>query len=62
MSYMKRITLSIILCREGNPLPSCQAVYEKDPNSRSGPYWLMVNGVKFKVTIQFDFANSTAKN
>ena len=34
---------------EGNPLPSCQAVYEKDPNSRSGPYWLMVNGVKFKV-------------
>ena len=30
-------------------MPSCQSIYEKNPNAKSGAYWLMVNGVRFKV-------------
>ncbi len=36
---------------EGNPLPNCQSIYEKNPNAKSGAYWLMVNGVRFKVSL-----------
>ncbi|XP_065669760.1 uncharacterized protein LOC100214365 isoform X2 [Hydra vulgaris] len=39
---------------EGNPLPSCQAIYEKNPNAKSGPYWLMVSGIRFKTYCDFD--------
>ncbi|XP_047125661.1 uncharacterized protein LOC100214365 isoform X1 [Hydra vulgaris] len=38
---------------EGNPLPSCQAIYEKNPNAKSGPYWLMVSGIRFKTWCEF---------
>jgi len=38
---------------EGNPMPSCQSIYEKNPNAKSGAYWLMVNGIRFKTWCEF---------
>jgi len=38
---------------EGNPLPSCQAIYEKNPNSKSGAFWLMTNGVRYRTWCEF---------
>ena len=35
--------------RVGIPEQTCQSIFDKNPNAKSGAYWLMVNGVKFKV-------------
>ncbi|XP_065062026.1 uncharacterized protein LOC135688898 isoform X1 [Rhopilema esculentum] len=37
----------------GNPMPSCQSIYEKNKDAKSGAYWLMVNGVRFKTWCEF---------
>ncbi|KAF1744319.1 hypothetical protein MXB_3248 [Myxobolus squamalis] len=43
-----------ILGSETNPMSSCQALFDNDPDAKSGAYWLMIDGIKFKTKCYFE--------